>query len=388
MWTFILPDLHDQFKFTPAVEIRSRFERRINGDFSDAASDDRSEWANRLRAGFDFTNGKELSGKVRWQYSHSLKWSPSANNSDEHSDLAWAFIERKEPSQAVWTAGRQPLKKGAGRLVDELPFSQRQRSFDGVRYRNAKADVFVGRTGLASSEKDYSMFGFGAVKWSAGETMLLFKRDDGPSDVALWTLDHRYEWKHGKWSGALEVAGQRGESNGVDLNAYWGHARVDYKVNATTGLYVEANVASGGGDSTEYRGFDSLYAGNHVPYGLLDVQAPRNMRHLELGAVYTPDPKWKVVASVNRYALFDPADAWYGNSGANKRPGGIFKDPSGAAGRDVGTEWGVSITHQLNKRDTLTLEAGIFKPGDFIRAFNGAATTDQHWLLLTYQTKF
>ncbi|HEY0865851.1 MAG TPA: hypothetical protein VGE01_00650, partial [Fimbriimonas sp.] len=113
-----------ELQFKPAFEYRGRFERRLEPDFTASASDDRSVFEQRYRAGFDVSDGKTLSGSFRYQYSHEWFFRPSGNNSHDSSDLFLGYLELKR-KEGAYSLGRQTISKGDRRLFDVSNFSQR-----------------------------------------------------------------------------------------------------------------------------------------------------------------------------------------------------------------------------------------------------------------------
>ena len=368
----------------PVVELRARNERRIDRDFSDAASDNRSELQTRGRFGFDFTYGKNASGKIRYQYAHSTIWTPQLNFSDENSDLYLGFVDYKaEPG--IFSIGRQTLRKGGQRLLEESNFGQRSKSFDVARFRNSRWDVFGGRVGYVSNETDHSRIAGASYASQYGETLAFYKHDVD-RDQNFWTIDHFWKKDFGPWSLQAEGTIQRGRVGTQKLNSWMAHGRASYKIDPKWTAFVEANVASGGGDSNESKLFDPLYGPPHATVGLSDVQGLRNVRHLEIGVSTKPTPKLEWMVAVQFYRLYDPQDSWYSGS-ANRRPGGTFRDSTGASGANVGHEFNFMARYDITKHDSVQLELGLVKPGSFIKAFNGPATTDHVWWMLTYNWK-
>lgn len=381
MW--FIPDLPKlDWKFL--IEDRIRFERRDDQDFSDSTSDGRSRLDNRFRVGFDYTSGKEISGQLRYQYAHSVFWSPAINNSDENSDLLLGNIQIKKKT-GTWTIGRQFVTTPSRRLLDISDYSQRPKVFDVVRFQNKDWDAMLGKVAMTSNIKDYSKVGMAKYTWFAGETMGFYKFDQN-NDINIWTIDHRYSnGKTKPWFYEIEGAAQQGSVTGKFLNSWFAHARVQYGLDPTTTLYSEANVASGGAGNL----FDPLYGTGHVPYGLMDIQGLRNMKHLELGVTHKFLPTLTGLISFNGYALYDPTDGWYANSGSiNKRPGGTYLDPTGANGRDVGQEYNIGFNWVPNSTQTIALEFGLFRPGHFVSSFPNAGDKDGFWGLLSYTARF
>jgi hypothetical protein len=365
------------------VEDRTRFERRDDQDYSAATTDGRSRLDSRFRIGWDYSVGKKISGQLRYQYSHTLFWTPALNFSDDNSNLLLGNISINE-KVGTWTVGRQVVSKGSRRLVDQSDFGQRNKVFDAVRLKGANYDGMLGKVAMSSNVTDYSKVGMGSVLWDAGETMA-FYRFDPNNDVNDWTLDHRYFQTLDKWFYEVEGALQQGESKGQKFRGWFAHARVEYAASPKTTIYTEANVASGGAGHL----FDPLYGTGHSPYGLIDVQGLRNMRQLDIGVTHKISKTLTGLISFNGFGLYDPSDGWYNTQGSvNGRAGGKYVDPAGKRGRDVGAEYDVALTWNPNPRNTLALELGVFKPGNFVSSFNAGKSMDGFWGLLSYTVRY
>ena len=381
MW--FAPDLPD-LTYKLVFEHRIRFERRDDQDFSELTSDGRSRLDNRFRIGFDFSAGKDVTGQVRYQYSHSTFWTDALNFSDDNSDLLLGNVSWKR-KEGTWTFGRQMVTTPSRRLLDVSDYSQRPKIFDVVRFKNGQFDAMLGKVAMTSNITDYSKVGMGMLTWQAGQTMA-FYRFDGSNDVNHWTLDHRYAAGQNKpWFYEIEGAVQQGQTKGKKLSSWFAHARVNYAADAKTTIYTEANIASGGSGHL----FDPLYGTGHVPYGLMDIQGLRNMRQLEIGVQHKLSKTVTALVSFNGYGLYDKTDGWYGNSGSiNRRPGGSYVDPLGLHGRDVGQEYNLAFSWTPDAHSTVALEFGLFRPGHFVSSFPGVDATSGAWGLLSYQVKF
>ncbi len=382
--TFLLND----FKITPVIEARFRFERRTDRDLSSAANDNRSGFDSRFRVGADFEGKNGVSGKVRYQYAHTESWTPSRNSSDMHSDLYLGFVNFKK-DRGTFSIGRQTLNYGDKRIFEESNSGQRSKSYDLARYKTDKLDVFAGKVGYIGNRSDQARLLGGQVKWNAGETLAYFKSDRWVSDANYWTLDHRYAGSLDKLDYAVEGAIQRGTNGARRFDTFMLHGKATYKANPMTTLYLEANAFSGGGDANTNRGFDGVYGSPHSLYGLSDMQGARNANHFEIGAIYKPIKTAEYVLSFHKYSLRDKSDGWYGPGGSiNRGPGGAFIDPTGSSGSDIGTEINLAGKWELGHGQRLDAELALFKPGSFVKAFNGASMKDQFWALITYGIKF
>jgi hypothetical protein len=377
-----------KLQFTPIFEYRGRVERRLEPDFSDAVYDDRTVFEQRFRAGLNYDGGKGLTGEFRYQYSHEWFFRESGNNSHDSSDVFLAHLDLKR-KEGTYSLGRQIINKGDRRLFDVSNFSQRPKSFDVVRFRNNKWDLWAGQVGTTSSETDYSKLIGAWYASRAGETLGVWKRDDGDPDMSHFTIDQRKVFSLGSNTSLdLEGAYQFGEIGGKDQKAFWLHGRATRPLNAKTGLYAEVNVASGGQSATESNTFDPLYGTSHANYGLMDLQGLRNVKQIELGLTSKLSPRLSGLVSFNKYWLYDKTDGWYSGGSIARRPGGRFVDPTGKAGDDVGNEFNLSLDYTINKTSGLTLELGLFKPGSFVETLVGPSPSDQLWGLLSYNARF
>jgi hypothetical protein len=369
----------------PTLEVRERFERRIDRDFEGSANDNRSDLVSRWRVTSDVHGKSGFVGRLQVQVGHDVFWTRAANASDEMGALSLAYLE-KRVGEATVTFGRQKLLIGDERLVSPNEWSMTSRSYDGLRVRTKRLDVFAVIVGLAPGLPEDATLGGVVAPHRHGETALLYKHTDG-SDI--WTLDARGRIIRGRMAFEAEAALQRGRSGGMELNAWAAHARAEAQVAPALRAFVEANVASGGGDPGETRTFDNVFPGNHNKYGIMDMQGWRNMRELAFGVDAQVGARLAAKAAWRSFRLFDSKDAWYGASGAaNKRVGGVFRDPTGASGKEVGTEIDFEASYRFDAATTFAAGVAWFLPGDFIERMNGGDADRQVWGYFLVQRRF
>ncbi len=156
-----------------------------------------------------------------------------------------------------------------------------------------------------------------------------------------------------------------------------------------TRFYVEANAASGGGDTTTSHTFDNLLPTNHKFYGAMDMQSWRNMEELVVGVDHQIDAKLGAKLHWHKFALRDASDGWYGaGGGINRGALGLFIDPTGASGKNIGSEIDFELNYKLNPRTSFSGGIGVFSPGSFINARNGGVADQQTWFYLMGQIRF
>lgn len=194
-------------------------------------------------------------------------------------------------------------------------------------------------------------------------------------------------WPGSQWTTRLpcKAARRQGRTNR--------HGRIHLGVSKALGSgtrgFAELNAASGGGDADTVRTFDNLYPTNHNKYGISDLQGWRNMNELAVGVEFTPVKDAKLTASYRILRLADARDAWYGAGGApNKRAGGVYVDPTGASGRNVGAEWNLDASYKLSSLWTVNGGLAVFTPGGFVKSVNGGHGDQQTWGYLQLSAKF
>lgn len=372
------------------VDLRERWERRIDKDFSRANSDNRSDLLSRWRAGFEFTYRKELTGRVVYQNSQCDSWTPTGNSSKQNSDLLEGFIETPVGGGKL-RLGRQFIVKGSERLISAGDWGNLARTWDMARWSGHQIDAFVGRLAVTSAPSKEAILGGTAYTWSMGESMLLYKHDHvGRSKLDIYTLDHRWTAAPGKWKLEAEAAGQAGHTGANNLLAWSGAVKACYQATPVVGFYAEAAAASGGSHGNTVYTFDQLYAGNHSRYGIVDMQGLRNMKEFTVGASFKATTKLAFALEYDRFGLYARNDAWYcyTGSGSNKGGGFTFTDPTGSKGSDVGDEFDLSGCFKVDAKNTVDAGIGLFRPGRFIKAFPATGDRNQVWGYVQYRFRF
>jgi len=382
---FTLPPLSD-WTFKPAIDLRERFERRLDRDFNESNPDNRSDLFSRWRLGFDFTYRKDFSGRVQYQYAHNLFWTAAENASSERSDLFVGYVDFSGgKDMGKLRLGRQQLFIGSQRLMGESDWGNTGRSFDAARWTFNRLDVFAGRLAVNSTPSKDAMVAGAFYQGSLGDSMLLYKHDErGPSHDDVYTLNHNVKFKQGKWSGDVEGALQFGRRGDQKLEAWAVGSKINYQMNPKWRLYGELAAASGGGDDDTTRTFDQIYASNHSRYGVMDMQGWRNMTGISLGANFRPTTRLSISLEYHRFGLWDDSDAWYGDGGGRN---GSFVDPTGNSGRNVGQEFDLFGNYTIDSRSQIEGGIGLFQPGDFIESFPGRGQ-NQVWGYVQYRIRF
>lgn len=351
------------------LDVRERFERRLNRDFDVTLADNKNDWLTRIRAGTRFTYGKNLRGQLEVQYANDK--SDLQNGTTvvtENRDMSLGFVEADSNG---WTAtmGRQKINYGQQRLIGAFEWNNVSRAFDAVRFRSKEWDGFAGKVGLQSPYPAHARVA--ALQHSSksyGTTLYVFKHDAGED---IHTLDQAFTKSFGAVSLEAEGAIQVGRNGGKDQQAWAIH------LGATGGKgkwkpFAAFDAASGGSSATQNRTFDNLYPTNHGKFGIADMAGWRNIRHLALGVDYAFRRDVSVRFAWHNLALWDGKDAWYSAAGAPVKHGAsFFQDTTGGSGRDLGNEFDLDIAYQATKTGSLSAGLAIFRPGTFVRSITG-----------------
>ncbi len=356
----------------PIVQIRDRYEHRVNFDFDKGLADVTASLHNRVRLGFEGELPDEWKVRVVYQHSYSHDWTPAGNFRFEKNNIREAFFSHADDQGERFRLGRQPIKVDNQRLVGPNDWDNIGRTFDAVRWksggRGAGWDFFLGKLGIAPNgeySKNAMLGGIGVRNEQRDHVYLFYKQDrQFGLSTNVYTLNFVDRGTHRQFDHTLELSAQAGTTPGGDLQAWHGSANVGMWFSPNLRGYVETNWASGGGGGTHT--FDNLYPTNHDKYGYADLQGLRNVRHYAAGLEWDPPGPFEFDTSCHTFRLYDMRDAWYGAGGQAK-----FIDPSGASGRNVGSEW--DIRGRFNGGDDWYLDAGfsLFMPGSFVNSVQG-----------------
>lgn len=371
------------------LDVRERYERRIDRDFNSSANDNRSDLYSRWRVGLNGRLDRDWTGQVEYQFSHDLIWTNSKNSSTANSDVSLAFGEFKKSGSTV-DIGRQKIALGNQRLIGPAEWLNVPRSLDAVRYRGHALDIWAGKVGLGVNQSKNIRLAGASVSSRLGLSSMIYKHDEvGGVTVDHFTIDELYVRRFSSWDVDFEGAAQFGRSGDKDQRAYALHGQVGYRLDPKARVFAEGNYASGGSGPSTNRTFDNLYPSNHDKYGVMDLQAWKNMEELVGGVEYRPTKTQLARLSWHDFFLADASDAWYGATGLPNKfsKTGMFVDSTGHSGRNVGQEVDLEYSWALKKNVAFSAALASFAPGSFIRNVSGH-DDHQSWLYLSLSGKF
>ncbi len=377
----ILPDLSN-LVLKPIIEIRERFERRVDKDFNRSVDDNKSDLVSRYRAGVSFSKGK-INGQFVYQYGHDELWSEPTNMSSWRSDVLLANVTAPVEGAKV-TLGRQRIRYGTERLLGVSDFNNVSYAWDGAKVSKGRLDLFGGNLGVASIPDEFlSLFG-GAYNEGKTQTLAAFKHDGRGTGIDETTVSQQAILGFGRLKVDAEAAIQFGHRGDQKKLAGAGDAIVSYATTSKITVGGQLSIASGGSSGDTNRTFDQLYPGAHDKHGLMDMSGWQNIRDLGLWVQYAPDKDTKLKFQFHGFGLDSAKDAWYGTNG--KKNGG-YLDATGSHGRDVGDELDLGLDRKLNAHQALSAGLGVFLPGKFIRSFSGDAK-DEVYGFVQWSYKF
>lgn len=381
-------DIPPKLEISSTFEMRYRFERRIDRDFDPAINDNRTDGFLRLRPGIMAKLGKAWSGAIQYQLANDETWTKARNFSDEASDLGLAYVKHSTSKHSI-TVGRQRISIGSERLFGPLDWAVAARSMDAIRIESGPFDIFAGRFSVAIPKPDRDALVAGTYRSPLGLTLVAFKHGEAAgTSVDHYTVSHAYKKSSGMFDLDVEGAVQMGAVNGMRHDAWALHAATGLRVAAKSKLTFELNAASGGSNPTKSKTFDNLYPTNHKFYGSMDLQGWRNMSEIAVGFEHKLNSKADIKVSSHSFWLRDPKDGWYGAGGAiNRRSAGLFIDPSGMSGREIGHELDFESAYRLDAHTTFNAGLGVFTPGGFVKALSGNRQR-QTWGYVSVSTKW
>jgi hypothetical protein len=185
----------------------------------------------------------------------------------------------------------------------------------------------------------------------------------------------------------LELIGQLGDLLGQDHSAFAGHAEVGYTLDRPwfPRLAGEFDYASGTADpdGEESHTFSFLFGARRfdlVATGIFGPFRRSNILSPGLRLAVSPHPEVEAMLKVRYWALAQARDRFIGTG---------LQDPTGAAGRDLGTD--IEIGVRWRPTPWLAVDAGYdhwFKGSYLDRVPNASSTRDSDYVYLSTRFQF
>lgn len=285
--------------------------------------------------------------------------------------------------------GRQELLLGSQRLVSTLDWANTRRTFEGVRVfrQGEKWDVDLFWTQLvpprpnefdrADHKRDFAG-AWVTYRPRAGHFVDLYylyanhNRNVFEQNLAVAPFDTntfgtRYAGDRNNWLWDFETAIQFGRRGGQDLLAGAATAGAGYRfaelpARPTAWLYYDwasgdATPGVGGRSST----FNQLYPFGHYYLGWIDLVGRQNIHDLNAHMLFFPANWVTLWLQYHHFWLHHRRDALYNAGGV-----AIRRDPTGAAGNNVGDEIDVVLNVRLARYTDMMIGYSRLFGGSFL----------------------
>lgn len=317
---------------------------------------------------------------------------PQARAHEDRADLLEGYLDLRKlfGQDLTLRVGRQPLVYGRQRLVGAFEWSNPGRRFDALKLmwkspdQAWTADAFASKVveidaihpdEMHSSEEFYGLYATNAsLKPHRFDLYALYRSNEiKERDQEIVTLGFRAYGK-GLFGGLdyeVEAAGQFGKTpvgaDELDHRAAAAHAEVGWTFAPAwkPRIMAEFNYASGDKDPTdgENQTFNNLFPTNHLHYGYADFFNWSNQISVAAGFEAQPLSGMTVWSKAYWFRLAEEKDAW-------RNAGGVVlaRDTTGRAGREVGFEFDVGTTVNVNRHLNVELGYALFDGGEFTGA--------------------
>lgn len=319
---------------------------------------------------------------------------PHAPIDVNQSDFLNLFTEVKlaeiDDKPVYVRAGRQELLFGSQRLISPLDWAATRRTFQGVRgYRQGEkfdVDAFwvkpvvVDPARIDSWDDDRNFVGLWTTyRPKAGQFLDLYylwlgdrsppallgdtlirpydvhtvgTRCAGKEDQWLW--DNEFMLQLGDRSGQTIVAGSATVSGGYHFK--------DLPLNPTLWLCYDYASGSQNPETGTFSTFNQLFPFGHYYLGWLDLVGRQNIHDVNAHLFLYPTNWIFVWAQFHHFELASARDALYNTGGVPLR-----RDPTGAAGRQVGNEIDLVVNFHLSRHFDILIGYSHLYAGGFIR---------------------
>ncbi|HUY88187.1 MAG TPA: alginate export family protein [Pirellulales bacterium] len=319
---------------------------------------------------------------------------PPAPTDIDRADFLNLFVDVKVADIAEHPVyvrgGRQEVLLGSQRLVSNLAWANMRRNFDGVRgFRQGdKFDVDLfwlepvipNATQFDKSDHNQQLAGswftyrkkkghfldFYYLYYNNSNTVVRQGIVSDPTRVN--TFGTRYAGDRNNYLWDFEYALQLGQRGSHDLVAGMATTGLGYHLakrrwNPTLWLYYDFASGSANPNAGRYATFNQLFPFGHYYLGWADAVGRQNIQDVNLHLGIYPVPWTTLWLQYHHFWLNQPRDALYNAAGAAVR-----RDPSGAAGTNVGDEIDLVANFHVNAQsDFMVVYAQLFG-GGFLQA--------------------
>lgn len=396
--------------------LRARYEDLDNFNilgYGTGTHDDALLFRTRLSAGYQFTAQAHALAEFQdaryWLSDLSLADFGRSSSYYDRFDLRQAYLEWKRLGESPFGVklGRQIMLYGDRRVFAPAEWGNTGNYWwDAAKFYYEtdplEVDLFYAQRVLSEPEKwnfDHWPYHVGAIyarvkqlpvtldafyvikhDWSGSA-----KGESGTGDETRHTFGLFSERPAGQgWDYGFFAAGQLGGYGRDDIRSFGIIARGGYTFKPTWKPRVgfEFNYASGDRDPNDGVAgtFDGIFGAMDIPYGWMNVVSWKNLA--DYAVIFSVKPTQTLILSAeyHYFRLAQARDAWYWVNGRPAR-----RDPTGRAGRDLGSELDLIARWQVNRELEVMAGYARFFTGAYVANTPGESQ-DANWafLQLTY----
>lgn len=306
--------------------------------------------------------------------------------------------------------GRQEVLLGSQRLLSPLPWANVRRNFDGVRVfrQGEKFDVDAfwlepvrpNPSRFDSTNSDRQLAGtwltwrpqkghfFDLFYLYSSNSAAVTQQGISIAPSRFSTLGTRYAGDRDNWLWDVEAALQLGQRGSADLVAGMATAGAGYHFadalwNPTLWVYYDYASGDSSPNAGRFNTFNQLYPFGHYYLGWADIAGRQNIQDFNLHLGFYP-VKWVTAwLQYHHFWLANARDALYNAGGV-----AIRRDPTGAAGNNVGDEFDFVLNFHLTvQSDFFVAYAQVFE-GSYLQKTSGpnkAAATEALYLIYNFR---
>ncbi len=310
-------------------------------------------------------------------------------------DLHQGFVDFEDlfGSGATLRTGRFELSLWNQRLISPLDWHPVSRAWDGVLGFGTFGELTVhagvhtiAEDARVDSDADTDLY-WAALTWKPnsdhelGAALFSVDANAGTSDANFQTLTVHAQGRFSGFDYSLDLVGQGGDFEDLDVCAYATAVEVGYTFGGDwkPRVALEWTWASGDDDPTDgdYETFNPLFPFGHYYQGYLDIFGWRNGHDVVAHFQARPSESFWFEVAFHGFWLDQSEDAWYG---ADLMP--IRSFPA-ADDRQLGYELDISAKYWLSPAVWLWFGYSHFFPGDYVDETGDDPATDWVWLQLT-----
>lgn len=365
----------------------------------------------RMYGDFWYNEGLRVYAEGVWADSFGEDLAPLGIDVDR-GDFTDLFVDLKlfeaAGAPVYVRGGRQELLYGSQRLLSPLPWANVRRTFQGVKlFRTGEKwdidafwmqPVIPNASQFDAPDENQNLAGtWWTYKPRKGETVDLYYlmlNNSNPvvqqgivrSPTHNHTFGSRWAGAKNDWLWDFEGMMQTGEVAGNGLfagaaNAGVGRTWKNSWLSPTAWLYYDYASGDHSPNAGTSNTFNQLFPFGHYYLGWMDQVGRQNIHDLNVHAYFYPAPWITVWTQYHHFWLDSPTDALYNAGGV-----AIRRDPTGAAGRNVGDELNLVVNFHLARYTDVLVSCNKLYGGRFLQQTagpNAASNAESLYLMFS-----